>query len=235
MTNKQPSTFDVRAEMARTLDTLFQPGDIFELRIITANKYGATISGYYDYDHREQLIKDALRYDGKAPAVYISLNPAKPALQARAANRCKELGRNDPTTGDADILTRRWFPIDIDPIRPSGISATDTEHEAAIKTARQIRAWLSQQGWPRPIMADSGNGAHLLYQVDLPNDDASRDLIKSCLQSLAKKFNNDQVKIDESIFNAARIWKFYGSLACKGDNVPERPHRRAHLIEIPNQ
>ena len=52
-----------------------------------------------------------------------------------------------------------------------GISSSDDEHTAALERAMAIRDELSKRGWPEPIFADSGNGGHLLYQVDLPRDD----------------------------------------------------------------
>jgi len=59
--------------------------------------------------------------------------------------------------------------IDCDPVRPSGISATDDERKTAADIARQIGRYLRREGWPEPFVADSGNGYHLLYSVDLPN------------------------------------------------------------------
>jgi hypothetical protein len=43
------------------------------------------------------------------------------------------------------------------------------------------------------------------------------------------------VKIDASVFNAARIWKLPGTMACKGADMPDRPHRIARLIEVPKE
>jgi hypothetical protein len=39
------------------------------------------------------------------------------------------------------------------------------------------------------VIADSGNGAHLLYRVDLENDDHSRDLVRKSLEVLAILFS----------------------------------------------
>ena len=91
------------------------------------------------------------------------------------ANRVKmNLGRKDPTSSDTDMLRRRWFPVDLDPVRPSGVSSTNEEHQAAIVRAAEIAAYLGRErGWPTPILADLGNGAHLLYRIDLVNDDES--------------------------------------------------------------
>lgn len=40
--------------------------------------------------------------------------------------------------------------------------------------------------------------------------------------------------LDRSVYNAARIWKLYGSVARKGEPLPERPHRRAAIISAPD-
>ena len=42
---------------------------------------------------------------------------------------------------------------------------------------------------PHPVVADSGNGGHLLYLVSLPNDDASTKLVKTVLEALAARFD----------------------------------------------
>src|SRR5262249_2574123 len=99
--------------------------------------------------------------------------------------------------------------------------------------ARQCRDWLSGMGWPAPVLADSGNGAHLNYRIELPNDAASVRLIQRCLQALELYFGDDVVVVDQSTFNAARIWKLYGTVARKGDNTPERPHRLSQLLDVP--
>ena len=39
--------------------------------------------------------------------------------------------------------------------------------------------------------------------------------------------------VDETTYNAARVWKLYGTLVCKGDHLPQRPHRIARLIDVP--
>ncbi len=88
-------------------------------------------------------------------------------------------------------------------------------------------------GWPSPVLADSGNGAHLLYRIDLPNDDGSRDMVKHCLEVLASVFNDAVAQVDVANFNAARIWKLYGTMSRKGDSTADRPHRRSAVIEAP--
>ena len=145
------------------------------------------------------------------------------------------LGKTDSTTSDADILRRRWLPIDIDPLRPSGVSSTDEEHGLALAKADEVARWMAGLGFPEPIRADSGNGAHLLYRIDLPNDDAATALVKSCLVTLDALFSDERVTVDTANFNAARIWKLYGTVSRKGDSTPERPHRRSRIISAPDE
>ena len=197
---------------------------------------GVTHSGYFD-DH-EALARavEALDADPAVAGIYVTLNTVNPALLARRANRIKmRLSRKDATTADADILRRRWLPVDIDPVRPSGVSSTDDEHDAALNAAERIAAYLKEQGFPAPVRADSGNGAHLLYRIDLPNDDPSTALVKGALATLDALFSNETVTVDTANHNAARIWKLYGTLSRKGDNTPERPHRRAKVLSAPGE
>ena len=207
------------------------PGGVIEVRTLAD---GATHSGYFD-DH-ERLVRavEALDADPAVAGIYVTLNTVNPGLLARRANRIKmRLSRKDATTADTDILRRRWLPVDIDPVRPSGVSSTDAEHAAALDAAGRIAAYLSEQGFGEPVRADSGNGAHLLYWIDLPNDEAATEVVKGVLTTLDALFSNDVITVDTANYNAARIWKLYGTLSRKGDSTPERPHRRAKILSIP--
>lgn len=207
---------------------LFTKGQTVELRAINVPKR-ATVSGYFN--NGAALSAAAASLSGVAESVYVTLNPVNPELQARANNRLQDYAKN--TTGDKDILTRRWLPIDFDAVRPSGISSTDDEHDDAKIRAGLVAQYLTDLGWPEPIAADSGNGAHLLYRIDLPNDDASLMLVKGVLKHLADRWSDDAVKVDAVNFNAARIWKLYGTMACKGDDMADRPHRLAAVLSVP--
>ena len=190
-------------------------------------KYGIH-AGYFD--DLEKLALAACRYSGLCPGVYVTLNPLDPRLLLRSANHVQKLKN---TTKDSDIQRRRWLPVDFDPLRPTGISSTNEEHDFALARARECRSYLIGQGWPEPLLADSGNGGHVLCCVDLPNDDDSRELLRRVLSILGKRFTDGKVAVDQSTFNASRIWKLYGTMACKGDNSPDCPHRLATIINAP--
>ncbi|MHC4064437.1 MAG: hypothetical protein ACYSUI_08040 [Planctomycetota bacterium] len=195
-------------------------------------RYGrpGTVAGYFD--DLGKAAEAAVQLDGrKARAVYVTLNPVNPALLARSYNRLQEHPK--ATTADHDIIRRAWFPVDVDPVRPAGVSANDEEIERAKAVALKVAEWLSRELDDRPALwGFSGNGWHLLWRVDFPNDETRTALCKKWLQIAGDKFTYSQVSIDQTVYNAARIWKLYGTTARKGDNVPKigRIHRQARLV-----
>ncbi len=229
-----PAGQKIADEIERGLRVLIGSGDVVELRALhVTEQYGrpSEHSGYYDTDHLAEMAHDATALTSRSTGVYWTLNPVIPSLLARRANREERVGTGD-TTSDRHVVRRRWLLVDADTIRPAGISATDAEKEHARRVIIDVDAFLADEGWPTPIMCDSGNGYHLLYRIDLPADDCG--LVKRCLAALAAKFSDEHVGIDKSVFNAARICKLYGTLARKGDNIPDRPHRRSEILTIPD-
>jgi AAA domain len=212
------------AEVLAAIKQVFKEGDVVEVRVPKAKGSG-TISGYFD-DHNK-LAQGIVELSGKHSGVYYTLNPTVPALLARTNNMITTNAIN--TTSDNDIQKRSWLLIDADPVRPAGISSNDEEKALAFITLKQVNAYLRSKGWPQPISADSGNGYHLLYRIDIENSKESSDLIKSVLKSLADKFDTKDVKIDRAVFNAARIVKAYGSKSCKGAPTDSRPHRMSRI------
>lgn len=224
---------DRKQRILSALTILSRPEQVVETRIILQDGIG---SGYYNNPEKLAEAVSVLDSNPQIRGIYITLNEMKPALLARRANRIlMRLTKKDATTADQDIIRRRWLPIDIDPARPSGVSSSDEEHEAARAKALEIAGYLTSIGWPEPIIADSGNGAHLLYRIDLPNDVKSRDLVKGCLESLHIRFSDERCSVDVANFNAARIWKLYGTMSRKGDNTPERPYRFSDIISLPDR
>jgi hypothetical protein len=188
-----------------------------------------TAAGWFN--DPEALANEALRYSGAAKAVYVTLNPVDPALLALSHNRLTEGMRR--TSRDADVLVRCLLLIDVDPRRPADTSATDEEKANAAQVVKDVLDYLTGRDWPEPIEADSGNGGHLDYLIDLPADDGG--LVKRVLRALAARFNTAEAEIDCTVFNASRICKLPGTWACKGESTPERPHRLARLLRVPDE
>jgi hypothetical protein len=202
---------------------------VFEVRVPKAPRKG-TGCGYWNDTAACSIAVTSINTD--APGIYITLNPINPALLNRCANRMEWFAQLSST--DSEVVRRRWLPLDFDPKRPAGVSSTNEEHEAALLRAREVREWLSEQGWPEPIFADSGNGAHLLYRIDMPNDAVSGTLVAETIRAVAAVWTDDMVSVDQTVHNAARIWKLYGTVSAKGDDTPTRPWRVSKFLSIPN-
>ncbi len=234
-----------------------EAGGVTEVRIFPHDRYlfinnkreyvGNVVSGYYD-DY-EKLAQDIEPFDGKGN-IYITINPSRPELLARAANRLQFAART--TTSDDEILCDLWFPIDIDPIRPADISSTDDELLLSIARRDEIVEFLSP--WAQPIKGMSGSGGHGLIRLPgYPNNEDTRHTKERLTKYLHDRFTDweldaqgnpilddkgakikrkDGVDVDNTVFNMSRIWKLYGTMAVKGDNVEDRPHRRSYL-EMP--
>jgi hypothetical protein len=168
-----------------------------------------------------KIASHALALGAKGAAVYFTLNPIRAELAGGGA------------AADADVERRFWLLVDVDPRRPADTGATADEKRRARLLIDAIRAELRRRGWPDGILADSGNGWHLLYRVDLPNDDDATATVKAALAALARRFNTPAADVDTVVYNASRITKFYGTAARKGQDTPERPHRPSALLKLP--
>jgi len=221
---------DIKTEVLRSLKLYVTYKGVVELRVLGYKKPDAILSGYYN--DLEKLARDVVMLDRQATGFYFTLNEINPELLHRRMNRY-ETGRVITTT-DQDVVRRRWLPIDVDVKRLSGISSTDEEHDCAIAKAMEVRSWLTSLGWPGSLLVDSGNGGQVAYRIDLPNDERSEQLIRRCLDAISLLWDDDRCHIDKSVTNASRIWKLPGTMACKGEDSPGRPHRRAGILEAPD-
>lgn len=221
-----------KAVMMAALAALFDPSDVIELRAFARGRK-RTDAGYFDGEHREALADAAARLNAEGAAVYVTLNRIDPQLLGRYCNRIQPWASDTAT--DANVTRRRWLLIDLDPTRPKNTAATEAQVQAARDAAERCYRMLKAEGWPEPLAGESGNGWHLLYPLDLPNDPESAALVKGALAGLAARLDGDGVKVDQSVFNAGRITKLYGTVATKGDHTPGAPWRLSALVSTPTR
>jgi hypothetical protein len=229
-------------EIQTALHFLFNQGDTFEIFAIEIKEKGtfewcrdfipsgAKVVGYFNDIAKAANFAQQIDSSPGAKGIYVGLNPSKSELLGRANNRivtCKNRTKVD------EILKCSNFLIDIDPVRASGTSSTDEAHNAAINLAKTVEVYLTSIGWPQPLICDSGNGAHLVYKVDLPNNQEASDKLSNVLRILAKKFDTENLKIDNSVSGPNGLTKLYGTHARKGDPTPTQPHRQSTIIKIP--
>lgn len=215
----------------RQMWTRLFEGGVREVRIPDTRKHGpnrlwGTVAGFFDDG---DAFADAAAPIGPldAKTIYITLNPVKPDLLARRANRLAQVDKGE-STGDADIAAIEYLLIDIDPERDSHISATEDERQAALATRDAVRAYLTDQGWPEPAaVGSSGNGGSLIYRVALENTEARKELLERVLKALGALFTTRAVKIDQTTFNPSRLTKVFGTVAAKGDQTEDRRWNQA--------
>lgn len=216
------------SEIATTLRLFVAPRGTGEIRVIGC---GAPFGIFFRHDEIPKAAALAAKYSQTAKGCYLVMNPIAPALAERP-----QLVKTFTLTTDADIVHRNMLLIDFDPSsaeRGSNDSATDAEKETARERMDEVFEWLRDLGFPEPIFADSGNGWHLLFRIDLPNDDQSRKMLRYFLLALSKRFSDDQVAVDITVHNASRITKLYGTQARKGEHREDRPHRLSRLLTVP--
>jgi hypothetical protein len=215
-------------------------GGITEIRAIAEQPVKMICSGYFDPTNRTSLVEQIRpAYDGPRAKIpygdsprigeanfYFSMQPVKSDLLARSAY---ELTRQKHTTSDSDIVCYSLFAVDVDPVRPSGVSATDSEKAEAREVANKICQWFKAKGIDF-FTADSGNGYHILIPT-IPYEDVATASANAhtLLDLLHQKFSTDKATVDRTIYNPSRILKLYGTFAMKGSNLLVRPHRFARL------
>lgn len=195
---------------------------ILEMRAINGKEVLVKTFKDCDYQSMDALKlafeTEALRLNASGYNIYYVMNPIREDYVSGSAK-------------DKDIEFRDLLLIDIDKVGHKGQSSTDEELEAARLLSEHIADYLESEGWGEPIRMMSGNGYHLYYALnELPNDDVTKTLVEGVLNELASKFNNDIVAVDTVVFNASRITKVPGTIARKGENTAQRPHRMAVVL-----
>lgn len=213
----------------QTLDIMHE-GRLVELRAIgvpTRSGKGETWSGYYlDYNLAAEAAIEA--EDAGAEGVYQTLQVIHPGLYARSPDQWTRSPKH--TTADRDVRATPWVYVDVDPRRPSGISSTEAELDAAIRTRDEILDWFQgdyKGAWSRLICALSGNGAHLLIEATEETPPAAE-----LLKIIDALWSDSIVDIDKSVSKPAQLTKLYGTVARKGHPIADRPHRRSTITRV---
>lgn len=216
-------------DFKKTIDILHPNGEVFELRVIDGGKM---MSGYFN--SASVAWEEVKKYPNET--FYIIFNQINSGCMSRLQGGkmlSPSYGQKLQTTSDNDIIRRKWIFIDIDPIRPSGVSSTDEEKEQAYKTIKNIFRYLRSVGFEDPVIFDSGNGYGMFYSVDLPVDNKTTQVVKKFLETISMLFDNEHCEIDTSVYNLARLAKCVPTIAKKGRSTAERPHRESKYIYIP--
>lgn len=185
-------------------------GDPVELRVL--KPAGGTM---HDIQRGpRELARRALQHESVGN-VYLVPNEVRPDFRGTAVQ-------------DPDVTHRRVFVIDVDPVRPVNVSATEAERLEAERVTDAIGALLASLGAGDALARGmSGSGYWLMLALDrLESTPGLTALARRLLVALAALHDSDAVKIDRSVYNASRIIPAWGTWKRKGEDSPERPHRR---------
>lgn len=177
-----------------------------------------------ELEARKQAFADAaLELNSIGYNTYVVFNQIKADFEGDLHNRM--------AVGDAHIASRQRLLIDLDRTGILDEPATDAEIEEAFAVSEKISAHLNDQFGLEPFKVMSGNGIHLYLPLDdIPNDPASNSCCQAMLKALARRFNTDNIKVDQAVYNASRITKVPGTIARKGCETAERPFRMACVL-----
>ena len=217
------------AKVRQAISVLVIPGSVFEVRIIR-KRPPAAFSGYFK--NADDLLKELARQDLNNTNVYITLNAVNESCAAM--EQSGKFLKGASATKDDDIDYHSWLFIDLDPKRKSGISSSKEELEKAFQMATKIYNFFREHNFPEPVKAISGNGAHLLYKIALANNDENKQMLQNCLKALDLMFSNEDVEVDVTTATPSHTIKLYGTLAQKGADTQERPHRMSRIVYVPD-
>lgn len=187
---------------------------------------------WYDRRRLSAMANSARQYSQNATGVYHSLNPVDPKDLGTIGSKPKRCVKR---VSSKHVLGRRLLMIDIDPDRPIGQPATDTEKQAAEQLLNQLLTEVRMVGWPDPAVIDSGNGFYAIFRVDLPPT-LSDKLVSLVLKALASRFDTDAARVDTTTADLPRLMRVPGTMNRKGHEYPDagRLHRPCQILDYPS-
>ena len=193
------------------LQHALRDAQIVELRHCDAERWHSLL--FDDLD----ALRSAIRSRYGRGNLYISLN--------RPSEREVPNGPARALT-DSDIARIVRIPVDFDPARGECM-ATEQELARAVAARDRFVAAMRAAGWPMPLTAMSGSGAHAMYRCSIPASAEVREMLGAIYTGWRAAFGNEEVTFDCKVRNASRVFRLYGAINRKGPNTPERPWRRA--------
>ena len=223
------NNFDIK-QVYQFWDVFKGGNQLTEIRLIASD--GKTASGYFT--NPDTMIEAVKPYINDY-SVYFTINSINPDCYGRP-QRDKIMPRVKNTTTDGEIIGRDWVLLDLDSKRATGVNATEEQLGCAKKKANEVYKFLRDNGFNEPVVICSGSGVHLYLRCALLPTEENNALIKRFTQAMSMLFSDDQVDIDEKVFNLSRIARVCGYYNRKGTNADkERPQRLCEFVRVPSE
>lgn len=220
----------VESEVYKFWDVFKNGNELTEIRLIAND--GRTGSGYFT---SPKTMIEAVRPYVNDYSVYFTLNRINPDCYGRP-QRDKIVLKARNTTNDGEITARELVLLDLDSRRATGVNATEEQLGYAKKKANEVYKFLKDNGFYEPCVVLSGSGIHLYLRCALLPTEENNNLIKRFTQAMSMLFSDNQVDIDEKVFNLSRVARCCGYYNRKGTNADkERPQRLCEFVKVPTE
>lgn len=223
------NNFDAR-QVYQFWDVFKGGNQLTEIRLIASD--GKTASGYFTDPN---VMIEAVKPYINDYSVYFTINSINPDCYGRP-QRDKIMPRVKNSTSDGEIILRDWVLLDLDSRRAPGVNATEEQLSRAKKKANEVYKFLRDNGFYEPVVICSGSGVHLYLRCSLLPSEENNALIKRFTQAMSMLFSDEQVEIDEKVFNLGRIARVCGYYNRKGTNADkDRPQRLCEFVRVPSE
>jgi hypothetical protein len=205
----------------------FWDGEPVELVILNTEHYG-TVAGFFD--DLEKMVDEVMSpfVQGLQRSIYFSAQGIDPH-KVTVTNKLATNVRN--RLSDAQVHRYKSLLIDCDPVRGvKNTSATEEEKEKAYLVALRVRYLFIKLGF-QPTLVDSGNGYHVYVPLHIGNTETANFLMRDVIRALKFHFGTDAVTIDSSVYSPGQLMKLPGTVARKGGDTEDRPHRMAAVVD----
>ena len=223
------NNFDIK-QVYQFWDVFKGGSQLTEIRLIASD--GKTASGYFTDPN---VMIEAVKPYINDYSVYFTINSINPDCYGRP-QRDRIMPRVKNTTTDGEIISREWVFLDLDSKRASGVNATEEQLSNAKKKANEVYKFLKDNGFYDPIVICSGSGVHLYLRCALLPSEENNALVKRFTQAMSMLFSDEQVEVDEKVFNLGRIARVCGYYNRKGTNSDkDRPQRLCEFVRVPSE
>lgn len=223
------NNFDIK-QVYQFWDVFKGGNQLTEIRLIASD--GRTASGYFTDPN---VMIEAVKPYINEYSVYFTINSINPDCYGRP-QRDKIMPRVKNTTTDGEIILRDWVLLDLDSKRASGVNATEEQLSNAKKKANEVYKFIKDNGFYDPIVICSGSGVHLYLRCALLPSEENNALVKRFTQAMSMLFSDEQVEVDEKVFNLGRIARVCGYYNRKGTNSDkDRPQRLCEFVRVPSE
>ncbi len=140
-----------------------------------------------------------------------------------------------------DVAQYKRFLVDIDrkvkEVDGRKVNANEEEHAELLKVTIEVNRWISGLLESHPLVADSGNGYHLSWDLrpdaftsSIPCIHDNQALIKDCLLAVKQRFDSELVDIDSSVSEPEQIIRLEGTHNRRNPETEGRPHRQSRIL-----